>query len=788
MAAVEADRVVVALIGDTKGLDGPVNASATQFDRNMTKIEASATRAERQIVRSSGAIANAQRNMGRQIADIGTQLGGGASPFIILAQQLPQVADAAADMGGKMGRVASFLTSPWGAAALAATTVLVPLVAGLFKTGNEVDALVEKMRKQARQADQNRAAHNAWRVTIEGVTEAIRKRREEQEKSLKTDQQAEQQALANARGELATQRDNLTAARRQLADAEKQLENQRARATRGGDRSDVAALGVGRAEDRVARLRTRVSEIERTVRTAEQSVRGAEIPISERRVEGRIDAVAAATNRYTEALGRLRDERQRGIITQQQFERQLETERRRRDAAVKAAQDARAGRAPDVDSVPFVRPVQGGTSTGNFGERRGARGHGGIDIAVPVGTNVSAAAAGTIIESGTLPGYGNVVIIDHGRGTTTRYAHLSKLLAGKGDSVGAGDVIGLSGGARGAPGAGNSRGPHLHYEVRRNGRPVDPNGGVFPIDPATARQVRDKVQDDFDKLFDDLQRDAQQATDKITSDFESLERAMDPAVTISRELDETIAKIERARLIGIVDNTRALELQMKATAKASADLLGNVIGIDQLRDAAGLEKQQLDEREGKARDDEDKLQQRREDNIYQLADLYESLFVGGTQNLWEEFKRQGLRALALLAAQATFRLISGQSVGFGGGGEGDLLKLAAAAFSGRASGGYVAPGQTVRVNEHRGDVELFRPQGGGHIIPLGQTRAALPRAGGSRIFNISVSADNSVTPAGFARDLAGRILAEAQRMDAQSARSTINAVPGRMAQYGNDGT
>jgi murein DD-endopeptidase MepM/ murein hydrolase activator NlpD len=783
MAAVEADRVVVALIGDTKALDGPVNASTRQFDRNMSTIEQSATRAEKQIVRSAGAIAAGQRNLGRQIADVGTQLGSGSSPFIILAQQLPQVADAVTDMGGKFGKVASFLTTPWGAAALAATTVLVPLVAGLFKTGNEVDALVEKMRQQARQAENNRAAEDAWRITIEGVTEAIRKRREEQEKSLKTDQQAEQQALANARGELVTQRDNLSQAQRDLAKAKRDLVDLQA-LTQGGGRGGVGGetVAVDAQERKISALQQRVTNLRRSISEAEASVRGAEIPIGEREVEGRVDAAAAATNRYTAALGRLREERQRGAITQKQYNDQLEVERRKRDAAIKAAQDARSSRS-DADTVPFLRPVSGGSTSGRYGEKRGVRGHGGIDIAVPVGTSVSAAAAGTIIESGTLPGYGNVVIIDHGRGTTTRYAHLSKLLAAKGDTVSAGDAIGLSGGRRGAAGAGNSQGPHLHYEVRRNGRPVDPSGAAFPIDPATARKVKDTIKEDFDKLWEDLAGGANTAREKITTEFEAIEGGIDPTTAIARELQGTLDKIARASLIGIVDDARAAELQLKATQRAASDLLGSVIGIEGLRAGAGVEKQDLDDREAKDREAEDRLQARREDHVADLAGLYETLFTGGTMNLWDEFKQQGLRALAALAAQQTFKLITGNSVSLGGGalGGGIFGSLLGSIF-GLAGGGHAGPGSIHRVNEHKGGVELLRMGSqGGEVIPLGQSKASSPGVSANRIYYISVSADNSVTPAGFARGLAAEILGEAQRMDAQASQATLRAVPGAIS-------
>jgi murein DD-endopeptidase MepM/ murein hydrolase activator NlpD len=94
--------------------------------------------------------------------------------------------------------------------------------------------------------------------------------------------------------------------------------------------------------------------------------------------------------------------------------------------------------------------------------------HTGIDIAVPEGTPVRAAAGGVVTFSGWQEGFGLLVTIDHGNGYETYYGHLSKLLVSAGQSVSAGDVIALSGNT------GLSTGPHLHFEVHYLGTPVDP--------------------------------------------------------------------------------------------------------------------------------------------------------------------------------------------------------------------------------------------------------------------------------------------------------------------------
>ncbi|MDR4951889.1 M23 family metallopeptidase [Chryseobacterium sp. ES2] len=94
--------------------------------------------------------------------------------------------------------------------------------------------------------------------------------------------------------------------------------------------------------------------------------------------------------------------------------------------------------------------------------------HKGLDIAVAYGSDVRAAATGTIIFSGQKGGYGNCVIVSHGNGLATLYGHLSQLVAKVNDKVKVGQVIAKSGNS------GRSTGPHLHYEVHKNNTPINP--------------------------------------------------------------------------------------------------------------------------------------------------------------------------------------------------------------------------------------------------------------------------------------------------------------------------
>jgi len=148
-------------------------------------------------------------------------------------------------------------------------------------------------------------------------------------------------------------------------------------------------------------------------------------------------------------------------------------------ARIRAAQAAAAARsAPPAPSTPapsstpsshgLIWPVNGPVTSG-FGWRWG-RMHEGIDIGAPSGAAIHAAAGGTVIYCGWMGGYGNLIVIDHGGGLATAYGHQSGLAVGCGTSVGQGQVIGYVGCT------GHCFGPHVHFEVRVNGSPVDPLG------------------------------------------------------------------------------------------------------------------------------------------------------------------------------------------------------------------------------------------------------------------------------------------------------------------------
>ncbi|MFZ0961778.1 MAG: M23 family metallopeptidase [Terriglobia bacterium] len=148
----------------------------------------------------------------------------------------------------------------------------------------------------------------------------------------------------------------------------------------------------------------------------------------------------------------------------------------RNAALAPSAQSPALGLVPTADfgheTVPSIWPVRGQIMAG-FGQRLdpfSGEGvfHTGVDISAPTGTRVEATGDGIVLQAGVQSGYGNTILVDHGFGMTTKYAHLSKILVVVGQEVKRGQVIGAVGMT------GRATGPHLHYEVLVNETPVNP--------------------------------------------------------------------------------------------------------------------------------------------------------------------------------------------------------------------------------------------------------------------------------------------------------------------------
>jgi murein DD-endopeptidase MepM/ murein hydrolase activator NlpD len=233
-------------------------------------------------------------------------------------------------------------------------------------------------------------------------------------------------------------------------EAEAALEDQRDRADEVRQRS---AAAQAQADAAVAALAAQRAEQE-TVREA-LDVRIAEF-------EEEADSLAAEEARLTSLISARQAEARRAAAPPP-------------TTAPSPTPEPDPGPSPSVTSPPTTRPPTtsellwpvNGVLTSLFGPRWG-RMHNGIDIGAPTGTSIKAADAGYVFFAGWMGGYGNVVLIDHGGGLTTLYAHQSQIQTSVGQNVSRGQVIGRVGST------GQSTGPHLHFEVRANGTPVNP--------------------------------------------------------------------------------------------------------------------------------------------------------------------------------------------------------------------------------------------------------------------------------------------------------------------------
>jgi len=223
--------------------------------------------------------------------------------------------------------------------------------------------------------------------------------------------------------------------------------------------------------DRVRRLRDRARD---------QAVELADL---EQREQLAAERILAERDQIAQAQGQLvasRDElasaraNKRGVLAQVREQRGVLED----DLASLEAEQAKVAAA--LQGSPAPGPVKQGSGqliwplsgpvVGAFGEARPGHTHAGIDIAVPEGTPIRAADSGRVALMGWVGGYGNYTCVQHTGSLSTCYAHQSRFATSNGANVSQGQVIGYSGNT------GNSTGPHLHFEVRINGTPVDPMG------------------------------------------------------------------------------------------------------------------------------------------------------------------------------------------------------------------------------------------------------------------------------------------------------------------------
>lgn len=290
-------------------------------------------------------------------------------------------------------------------------------------------------------------------------------------------------------------------------------------------------------------------------------------------------------------------------------------------------------------------------------------------------------------------------------------------------------------------------------------------------------------------------REAAAAQKELAEALKALEDRLFPTQAAVRQFNEQIETIDKAQSEGLINRANAADLRVqavldrakaytKATADGSAAILGPTTDFDELvKNANASRDAQL---EGE-REVNDRARQLGEDRVRSLAGLLEDAFTLSSDRFWENFQRNGLRTLAFLAAQAVVKSFS-----TGGGGFGSLLGNFGKAASALAGGGGIpgfATGGSMLIGGRSGVDQNLLSLNGQPIarVSRGETLNVNPGSvsprgsGGQRVFNISVDARNSVTPAGFAQDLSQRILTQAAQMDVDAGRATLRQTPGYVA-------
>ena len=358
-----------------------------------------------------------------------------------------------------------------------------------------VDARIAELQDEIREAQQDEGVLTSQLSAVVDELEAAQAAVEEAQSTLgvlEAELQSEQERLAELTVRLQEQTRRLRILERELAHAVAILE-QRVRAIYIEEPPDVLSFLVSASSfdeiidnyeflSRIGIQDQRIAQQVETARAKAETERTATAR-TRRLQEAAVSVIAARTDEARSVRDRLAANRDTLSAARRLKASALATTRHDREEylaeveslaaesagladAIRQSQTQAGSTGSGVSPSGFMWPCNGAVISG-YGMRWG-RMHEGVDISCSYGQPIWAAATGTVIWSGWRGGYGNAVVVDHGNGLATLYAHSSALLVGVGQTVSQGQTIALIGST------GNSSGPHLHFEVRVNGSAVDP--------------------------------------------------------------------------------------------------------------------------------------------------------------------------------------------------------------------------------------------------------------------------------------------------------------------------
>lgn len=542
-----------------------LNMQAASYEKLQAEINRTGTQlqtfasANQKAASSQRIMGQASAQMGQQVQDVVISLVSGQRAGIVFAQQIPQMTYAMTQFGGRVGAVATALSGPFASVALVAASF------GLGRLLEKLFGAEDASKKSQKAVETFSDSIDRQKHSLEEVNKALADYYAAKERAREIDIQSAEAAARETKRRL----ENAIAIRKETQAILDSLDAS-ILSGRGFGIEGAGAAAAGRNALQ-AKLDANATELGRLVKEAE----GAVVDVAENIAKLQSDTVAQLKTGFD----LMRKEARASIKDVDALTRRLvEINRQEKvatDAARKAERNSRrdGGASPSGELTRFFSPVTGGRITSTPGIRRDpvtgkTAQHNGVDIAVPIGTSVRAPSGGTIIESGILPGYGNVVFIDHGAGTITRLAHLSKRNVQKGDVVERGDIIGLSGNS------GKSTGPHLHWETRVNNRVVDPRGRQLPTDPLGAAQRSERLMEQARRAAEQLQREIDRSSESVSrlrGQFDEAPRDVDRATAAVIDLNKAIAEAEEKLKTGglspaqkkVVETTRDAAIEVR---------------------------------------------------------------------------------------------------------------------------------------------------------------------------------------------------------------------------------
>lgn len=719
--AITADSVVVELEAKVAGYNAAIADAAGKTDAAFGRIGNSAKGAENNVAQFTGRAGNATRNLGRQIADVGASFSSGASPFLIIGQQAGQVADALADTGGKAARVAQFFAGPWGAALLAAGSVLAIFAEKALKTGDNVESLVKKLQDNADKAQLAAQAEDIFSRSLDGAAKSSAELTGRLIEQNKSQIQVAQSALAAAEAQRQLTIQNLKQEASRAAIAARDAKAFRTNAVLGPGGAGPQGAAIEAAAKKEAEANRRVAEANNAVAVAERGVIEARIPLL------KLDA-AAASDKSTAAI-----QRQEKAVNKLALEYRLASGAAQllTGKAREAAQQT-ADRRYVQGEAAANRTLEAEQDAIRESEKKGPKGPSAATLA-------RRAEAARVKAIRTDEQFNNELERLNGEIISQRMSEVTE----------------------GADLA-NLKKEQVQSELTRRLNAIQADEDARKYTELQAAQLREKAREvaamkNLAISTEEIRRNADEIAQSQRVAFSNASNLASAQLAIAqsnedrkkleqRLLDIKYQELELAQKAILADTTGRYTARQRADAQATLDTLPDLRRADNV----GLNQRYMGQYE----------RYRQEiSSADGLAESIDRIKIGTLESVTDELTNATKAALGLKGAFGDIvgelirigiqrRLIGpladrlfGPAGGAtdGGGGDGILGGILNLFGGGRASGGNVMGGKIYRINEN--GPELFQPAQSGKIYPTGQLNKAAGRASGGTVVQQSFTLD-----------------------------------------------